>query len=136
MKQKTKVFIVKESDGSYSSYMDERNNLPYALVGEGKTVAEAIEEWYRAYNDMKKIFEDEGEEFFETEFEFVYDVPSFLSYYSGKLTYSGLSKVTGVSASQLSHYAHGVRNPSPKTTEKIQKALNTFGRELSTLQIM
>lgn len=134
--EKIKVFICREDDGSYSMYLDDHANLPYGLVGEGSTVEEAIAEWETAYLDMKKIYQEEGEEFPEAEFEFVYDLPSFLLYYAGKLTYSGLSRITGVAASQLSHYAHGLRNPSPKTTLKIQQALNLFGKELSSLHIV
>lgn len=131
-----KVYIVRESDGTYSSYMDDNANLPYGLIGEGSTVAEAMDEWTRAYDDMKKLFEEEGKDFVEAKFSFAYDVPSFLLYYAGKLTYSGLAKLTGISAAQLSQYANGYRNPSPKTTRKIQNALHAFGNELSQLQLV
>ncbi len=131
-----KVYIVRESDGSYSSFMDEKANLPYGLVGEGATAAEAIDEWTRAYNDMRKIFEEEGREFVEAQFTFAYDLPSFLLYYAGKLSFASLSKLTGVSAAQLSQYANGYRNPSPKTTAKIQTALHAFGKELSQLELV
>lgn len=131
-----KVYIVRESDGSYSSYMDSKANLPYTLVGEGSTVAEAKDEWARAYRDMQTLFEEEGKEFVEAQFSFVYDVPSFLLYYSGKLSYAGLSRLTGISAAQLSQYAKGYRNPSAKTTAKIQAALHAFGKELSQLQLI
>ena len=136
MASKVKVNIVRENDGTYSMYMDDSAKLPYGLVGEGKTVGEAIEEWNRAYENMKNLFEHKGKEFPEAEFYFAYDVPSFLLYYAGKLTFAGLSRLTGVSAAQLSHYAHGVRNPSNKTTEKIQKALNAFGQELSQIHLI
>lgn len=131
-----KVYIVREDDGTYSSYMDENANLPYGLVGEGATVSEAIAEWNKAYADMQTLFKEEGKDFVEARFSFVYDLPSFLLYYAGKLTYSGLSRLTGVSAAQLSQYANGYRNPSPKTTNKIQTALHSFGQELSQLQLV
>lgn len=131
-----KVYIVRESDGTYSSYMDDNANLPYGLVGEGNTIAEAKEEWYRAYNDMRKIFEEEGKEFTEINFSFSYDLPSFLQYYAGCLTYAGLSRLTGVSAAQLSQYANGYRHPSQKTTAKIESALNSFGQELAALRLI
>lgn len=131
-----KVYIVRESDGSFSSYMDEKANLPYGLVGEGATVTEAIDEWNRAYNDMRELFQEEGKKFVEVQFSFAYDVPSFLLYYAGKLSYAGLSKLTGISAAQLSQYANGYRNPSPKTTLRIQNALHNFGTELSQLQLI
>lgn len=135
MKQ-TKVYITKESDGTYSSYMDNSSNLPYGLVGEGHSVNEAIDAWLRSYEDMRRLFEREGREFVEAKFSFTLDVQSMLMYYAGKLSLAGLSKITGVSAAQLSQYANGYRNPSPKTTTKIQKALNAFGTELSHLQLI
>ena len=134
--KKVKVYIVRESDGSYSSYMDDRANLPYGLIGEGSTVVEAMNEWNRAYDDMRKIFEEEGRNFPEVNFSFAYDVPSFLVYYAGKFSFAGLSKLTGVSAAQLSQYANGYRTPSPKTTAKIQAALHAFGQELNQLQLI
>lgn len=134
--KKVKVYIVRESDGSYSSYMDDRANFPYGLIGEGSTVVEAMNEWNRAYDDMRKIFEEEGRNFPEVNFSFAYDVPSFLLYYAGKFSFAGLSKLTGVSAAQLSQYANGYRTPSPKTTAKIQAALHAFGQELTQLQLI
>lgn len=131
-----KVYIVRESDGTYSSYMDDKANLPYGLIGEGSTVAESMDEWMRAYRDTRTLFEETGREFVEADFSFVYDLPSFLLYYAGKFTFSGLSRLTGVSAAQLSQYANGYRHPSPKTTKKIQEALNAFGQELSRLQLV
>lgn len=134
--EQVKVFIVRESDGTYSSYMEEGANLPYGLVGEGATVAEALNEWNSAYADMRKLFEEEGREFVEAQFTFAYDLSSFLLYYAGKLTFAGLARLTGVSAAQLSQYANGYRNPSAKTTAKIQDALRAFGQELSQLQLV
>ena len=64
-------------------------------------------------------------------FDFSYDVASFLAYYSDKLSLAGLERITGVAQGQLSHYVTGRRQPSKKTVEKIQKALQNFGNELS-----
>lgn len=134
--EKVKVFIEREDDGTFSAVMDSKANLPYGLVGEGDTVADAIAEWNRAYEDMKALYAQEGEKFPEAEFTFTYDVASFLKYYAGRLSFKGLATLTGVSAAQLSQYASGYRHPSPKTALKIQTALNSFGRELSRVQLI
>ncbi len=131
-----KVYVCKELDGSYSCYVDEKSNLPYGLVGEGKTVQEAINEWQMAYADMRLRIAQEGKEFVESNFSFTYDVPSFLAYYGNLITFTGLSKLTGISASQLSHYATGYRHPSPKTVRKIQDGLRTFATELSQVSLV
>ena len=44
---------------------------------------------------------------------------------------AGLSKLTGINKAQLSQYVCGKRNPSPKTQEKIKKAVTDFAQELS-----
>lgn len=130
-----KVCLYKEKDGTFSMYIDGDNPLPYGLVGEGETVEEAIREWNKSYYDMKEIFMSEGKEFEDVHFEYTYDVPSFLAYYGSLFTFRGLAKLTGVSAAQLSQYASGYRNPSSKTTYKIQEALRRFGSDLSHISL-
>lgn len=132
-----KVYLYHEKDGSYSCYMDDKAEVPYGLRGEGKTVQEAINDWNACYDAMKEAFSDgKHGEFVEAEFSFAYDLVSLLHYYAGRFTFAGLSKITGVSAAQLSQYANGYRNPSPKTTAKIETALHTFGKELCQVTLV
>jgi hypothetical protein len=131
-----KVYLYHEKNGGYSCYMDETSDLEYGLKGEGKSVQEAIADWNAHYEGMREFFKEEGREFTEAEFSFAYDVVSLLHYYAGRFTFSGLSKITGVSAAQLSQYANGYRNPSPKTTAKIETALHTFGKELCQVTLV
>ncbi|MDE6217585.1 MAG: helix-turn-helix domain-containing protein [Muribaculaceae bacterium] len=131
-----RVFIERGKDGSYGAYMPDENNLSYGVIGDGDTAAAAIADFKAVYEDIKASYHKEGHPFEEVDFIFSYDLPSFLRYYAGKLTFAGLAKLTGVSAAQLSQYANGYRNPSPKTTQKIQNALNAFGNELSQLQLV
>ncbi|WP_459186655.1 type II toxin-antitoxin system HicB family antitoxin [Parabacteroides sp. APC149_11_2_Y6] len=127
---KVRVFI-ERSAGGYSAYMPDENNLPFGLIGEGKTAQEAMDDFLLAKNEMKEFFLEEGKEFPDIDFEFSYDVSSFLAYYSDKLSLAGLERITGVAQGQLSHYVTGHRRPSKKTIEKIQNALQNFGNELS-----
>lgn len=131
-----KAYIAREKDGTYSIFTDDAAPINYGLIGEGESVQEAIDEWNRVYEAMKESYAADGMPFEEAQFEFAYDVPSFLAYYGELLTFKGLSKLTGVSAAQLSQYANGYRNPSPKTTAKIQNGLNSFATELSRLQLI
>lgn len=131
-----RVFIERGKDGTYGAYMPDEDNLGWSVIGDGSTANDAITNFMDGYEDMKSYFMEEGKPFEEVNFAFSYDVPSFLLYYAGKLTYAGLSRLTGVSAAQLSQYANGYRNPSPKTTAKIQTALHAFGQELSQLQLV
>lgn len=131
-----KVYIVREKDGSYSMYADDKAHLNYGLVGEGKTVEEAIADWNDTYNAMKESYEKKGLDFVEAQFTFTYDVASFLAYYGGLLSFKGLAKFTGISAAQLSQYATGYRNPSPKTTAKIQEGLHSLAKDLSQIALV
>lgn len=131
-----RVFIERGKDGTYGAYMPDDNNLSYGIIGEGDTAAAAIADFKTVYEAMKDSFQQRGEQFEEVSFEFSYDVPSFLVYYADLISYKGLARLTGISAAQLSQYISGYRTPSPKTTEKIQKALHAFGNELSHLQLV
>lgn len=131
-----KAYITKEKDGSYSIYAEENAPINYGLVGEGKTVQEAIDEWGRVYAAMKESYATDNMPFVEAEFKYYFDVASFLARYSSILTLSGLSKLTGISAAQLSQYVTGYRHPSPKTTAKIQTALRAFADELNQVQLV
>ncbi len=128
--KKVKVYIYHEKDGTFSCSMDYEPGLGYGLKGEGKTVQEAIDDWYAHYDGMRSFFREEGRKFTEAEFTFAYDLVSLLHYYAGRFTFAGLAKITGVSAAQLSQYANGYRNPSQKTTAKIESGLHSFGKEL------
>lgn len=131
-----RVFIERGKDGSYGAYMPDENNLSYGVIGDGDTAAAAIADFKAVYEDMKESYQKEGRPFEEVDFAFSYDLPSFLVYYADLISYKGLSKLTGIAPAQLSQYISGYRNPSPKTTQKIQSALNSFGIELSQLQLV
>lgn len=128
-----RVFIERAKDGIYSAYMPDDNNLHFNAVGEGATANEAHDD-FLAVVDAFRI--DFPEEIAGLQFDFSYDVASFLAYYSGKLTLAGLSRITGVAQGQLSHYITGHRHPSPRTVEKINSALHSFGTELSKVNFV
>ena len=134
--KKVRVFIERGKDGSYGAYMPDENNLSYGVIGDGDTAAAAIADFKAVYEDMKESYQKEGRPFEEVDFAFSYDLPSFLVYYADLISYKGLSRLTGIAPAQLSQYISGYRNPSPKTTQKIQNALHAFGNELSQLQLV
>lgn len=133
--KKINVRIYKEDSG-YSLCAEKELPLPFGLIGEGATPQDAINEWLNIYNQYKAEYESNGEILPDLQFVFLFDVPSMLSYYAGVITCRSLAKRTGIAAATLSHYASGFRHPSPKTTAKIQSALNELGHELSTLQLV
>ncbi len=128
-----RVFIERAKDGMYSAYMPDDNSLHFDAIGEGATAKEAHDDFLAVVDAFRADYPDEVA---ELQFDFAYDLASFLAYYSGKLTLAGLSRITGVAQGQLSHYITGHRNPSPRTVEKINHALHSFGLELSQVHFV
>ncbi len=116
---------------------DKDYNLDFGLFGEGASVKEAIGDFYTCLEDIRELFQDEGKEFpADLEFDFKYDLASFLEQYSKILTLAGLERLTGVAQGQLSHYLNGHRNPSKRTIEKIEQKLHEFGSELNQVHFI
>ena len=127
--RKVRAIIERAADGNYSVYMD-ADDMSYLVTGTGKTTAEAVNCFKAGYEDMKRYYAEEGKEFEEVEFDYEYDMASFLSYYSKVLSLAGLSRLTGINQGQLSHYMTGRRTPSRSTKEKMQKSIRTFAEDL------
>ena len=129
---KARVFIEMGDDGTFGAYMPDDNKLSFGAIGEGATAEEAKQDFLNVVAEYKA----DGEAPEDLEFDFCYDVTSFLSYYSIRLSLAVLERITGVSQGQLSHYVTGRRNPSRKTIERIQTALRSFGTELSSVNLV
>jgi predicted RNase H-like HicB family nuclease len=130
---KLEVIIERGSDGTYGAYI-ESDNAPFGLLGDGKTVQEAKNDFINSYEEMREFYKEANKKFTECEFEFKYDMASFLAYYKNIITLSGLERITGISQGQLSHYVTGVKKPSKKTIEKMQYNIHEFGQELHQVQ--
>ena len=132
-----KAFVERGNDGSYGVYVDlDDNTLNYGIFGEGKTAKEAIDDFNISYTEMKASHEEDNIPFVEAEFEFVYDIPSFLDYYSKIFTKSGLGKLMGVNPVQLTHYVSGFRKPSEKTIKKMDDAIHRLADELNQVHFV
>lgn len=131
MKQ-IKVFIEKSEYG-FSAYMDD-TPLSYSVLGEGKTVEETIDDFNKSYAGMREYYERHGKVFEEIQYEFFYDIASFLEEYCKAFSLAGLERITGVSQTQLGHYLHGRSKPSKKTIERIQKGVEAFAHDLTAVR--
>ena len=132
-----KAFIEVGRDAIYSVYVDlEDNTLNYGIHGTGDTVKEAIEDFVSAYKAMKEFYLQKGKEFVEAEFEYHYDMASFLQFYTNYFSLAGLSRMTGIHQGQLSHYVTGHRTPSRRTIEKIDSSIHHFAKTLSQVQFV
>lgn len=133
--RKVKAIIERAGDGNYSVYMD-ADDLDYLVTGTGKTAEEAIQCFKNGYEDMKNYYAEEGKEFVEVEFEYEYDMASFLSYFSKAFSLAGLSRITGINQGQLSHYVTGHRIPSARTKEKMQESIHSFAKDLAEVNFI
>jgi len=135
--EKIKAFIERGKDGIYSVYIDlEDNILNYGIHGTGNTVKEAVDDFISSYEAMKEFYHQKDKYFVEANFDFQYDLASFLQYYSDKFTLAGLQNITGVNQYQLSHYVTGHRKPGIKTVKKIETSLHNFAKDLSQVQFV
>ena len=132
---KTIAVIERGADGTYGVFIESKD-VPFGVIGDGETVAEAIDDFNNSVDEMRAYYAEEGKEFPQLEFEFKYDTASFLQQYAYAFTLAGLERIMGINQRQLSHYINGVRKPSEKTTKKIENRLHEFGAEIASVRFV
>lgn len=132
---KVVVIIERGADGTYGAYIA-NDNMPFGAIGDGNTVAEAIEDFNNSIEEMRELYLEEGKEFPNLEFEYRYDTASFLQMYAYAFTLAGLERITGIHQKQLSHYINGLKKPRKRTIEQIEERLHTFANEISAIRFI
>jgi len=133
--KKVKIIVECGNDGKYSAFMD-CYDYDFSLAGFGNTAKDAIADFYSCVEEEKIMCERDGKIMPELEFDIQYDVSSFLDYYSGILSKSGLEKITGINQKQLWHYSSGKRKPKRQTTLQIQNGLHRFAENLKEISFV
>ncbi len=133
--RKVNAIIERAGDGTYSIYSD-ADDLDYLVTGTGSTVEAAKKCFEGGYEDIRRVFAEDGKAFEEVEMVYKYDMASFLEYYSKAFSLAGLSRITGVNQGQLSHYVTGRRTPSLRTKMKIQNSIHNFAQDLNTVSFV
>ena len=122
------IVTIAKGNETYGAWID---CIP-GIYGQGDTVEDAkkeLEKGLKLYiKHNTEIPEMLQREF---EYEYQYDVASFLEYYSKIFSKPALEHLTGINQKQLFHYASGMRKPSEKTVKKIDYAFRRFSEELS-----
>ena len=131
--KKINVVIERGIDGSFSAYIAD-DNCEFGCIGEGKSVEETKADFMKAVGEMQEVYAEEGSKFPDVEFDFIYDMASFLNYYAYAFSLAGLARITGVNQGQLSHYVTGRRRPSKSTVEKIEQSLQDFANEIGQVK--
>ncbi len=128
--------ILEKTEEGYSAYLPD---LP-GCISTGRTIAEIK-------NNIKDAidFHIEGMRIenlpipgkFDREFDlsFKMDVASLFEWFSGILTKSGVSRLTGMNQSLISQYVSGSKSPSGKQTKRIERALHNLGQELLEIEL-
>ena len=132
---KVKAIIETGKDTTYDIYT-ENEALPFMLLGQGKSIKEATEDFLKCKQEMEILFSEQGEvfDFAHLEFEYVYDTASFLKYSPFTLTW--LSSATGINKKQLSHYTTGKSRPSTRTVQRIQEGIVRLANELISVRLV
>jgi predicted RNase H-like HicB family nuclease len=130
------VVLEKTQDGGFSAYIPE---LP-GCIATATSLQAAKVEISGAVEFHLEGMEQEGLEIpeaFQGDYELKYktDVASLFEWFSGVLTKSGVSKMTGMNQSLISQYASGIKTPSEKQTKKIESAIHNLGHELLEIQL-
>lgn len=133
-KKTIRAVIEMAADGTVDIYCTDE---PFS--GAGATVKEAKDDMLKQMKFFRQSAADAGRrypEFLDAGFDirYSYDIDSILHYYvdSGKLTLSGLEKITGINQKQLWSYLNGTK-PRKAQRERIENGLRSFSREMSSI---
>jgi hypothetical protein len=132
--KKVAVIIKRDADGTYGACLDISEKTGFDLLGEGSSVEETIADFLQGHVEMQQAYAEVGVPFPDLEFEYKYDMASFLNHYSKIMSLAGLERLTGINQKQLSHYSNGYKIPRADTILKIEKSLHDLAVELSKVR--
>lgn len=124
------VIMEKATDGYYSCYVDEELD-GFGLMGHGATAEEAKKDMLTAYEEIKKMFREEGKHISELEFIYKYDMQAFFNYFSF-LNITKIGEMAGINSSLLRQYASGAAMAGQKQYDKIKECISSITKELAT----
>jgi predicted RNase H-like HicB family nuclease len=128
--------VLEKTNSGYSAYLPD---LP-GCISTGNTIAEVkntIKEAVEFHLEGMRIENQVVPKSFNGEIELSYkmDVETLFEWFSGVLTKSGISRLTGMNQSLISQYALGIKTPSNKQSRKIERALHDFGQDLLEIKL-
>ena len=133
----SKILVVLEkTDSGYSSYLPDL--LGCIATGESlNDVRENIRDAVDFHLEGLRLQGLPIPDGFHGDFNLAYkmDVASLFEWFSGILTKSGVSRITGMNQSLISQYVSGIKKPSSKQTKKIERALHNLGQELLEIEL-
>lgn len=130
MARRIEVIVETGRDGFGCFMSNKSSDLGFGITGMGKTVREAIADFYCGRDEVYAFLQDEGKEVPELEFYFVMDVGAFLNYYPINVT--AFAKYIGMNASLLRQYASGLKTPKGKSLEKVRAGIQMVAKDIAT----
>lgn len=131
---KTITIIIEKTPDYFSGYADTCNGI-YGAGENMQAVKDNILEAIRLIKSELPVAQWPEEIKEEYKLEFKLDVQSFLEYYSGILSLSGLEKITGINQKQLSNYLNHKSKPRREQVERISNGLHRFANELLSITL-
>lgn len=128
------IIVVEKSKDYYDAYSENCDGI-YAAGGSIEDVKKDVESAIAAIknNLPREQWPDQIKS--DYEIEYMLDVQSFLEYYKGYMSLSGLEKITGINQKQLSNYLNNRSKPRRKQVEKINEGLRNFAKELLNITL-
>ena len=130
------VILEKTKNGGYSAYLPDlpgcvatSSSLEIAKERIGGAVKFHIEGMMKEGLEIPEPFRN------SYDLEYTLDIITLFDWFSGILTKSGVSRITGLNQSLINQYALGIKTPSEKQAKKIEKALHNLGHELLEIQL-
>lgn len=133
--KKVIVLIEKGEDGFYGVHAPELENV---IIGSGKTVADAKEDFLEGYHEMIETYIDDEiplpTELKDIEFEYRYDISAFYNSHP-YINVSKLANHININASLMRQYKSG-HYISEEQVLRIQEGIRSIGRELATVTLL
>ena len=131
----TALAILEKDGNGFSVYTE---NLKTVLHGSGASVAEAKAEMLAGYEDLIKMYAEDGhalpKELQDLSFTYKYDISAFFNAFDF-LNASKFAERVGISPSLMRHYKGGNTYISPAQAKKIESGLHQIGKELLAVNL-
>lgn len=128
MKRKKIQVIVETGKDLFACFTPNNDDEKIGIHGCGKTARKAVDDFYVCYDEMKQFLEEADEEIPDYEFEFIFDVGAFFSYYMINIT--AFAEYANLNASLLRQYSSGLRVPTKKTIARIKEAIDRYRKDI------
>ena len=129
------IINISASKDSFGAFAENCKGI-YAA---GDTVEECRKDVFTAIELIKKnLPEEQWPDIIKGDFEIEwhYDAQSLLLHFGTMISLSGLERMTGIHQKQLWAYMHGRSKPRLQQRQRLQAALQDFGRELTSTAVI